>query len=408
MLSAEQNFYLAAAAMQLHNLLINRAHNMSSSHSPSVDEGRVASVPSAAEHFLKPFFAALVFGLIASALYGFWTPDFTRFVSFAGVSCMVAGASLGVGALLGFLFGIPRALANDKGAASEPVSSDQGEETNHGLHPLSKHYSPNTNLEQISDWLTKILVGVGLTQLVNAWDFLGNLATTAAAGMGEPATPVFAISLILYYLLCGFLFGYLWTRLKLAGAFLQADLSMFSARIQRSEELSRKAREQADIAVSAATIGVGKKTPSIPEKSVRSFVATPSVDEAVDDLLKKTTVNEDDPNKGQFGGQPKANGRVLEATVQAMSDQMDLCKVVLKVSSTDPSRKPLTGRVVFHLHPTFVRQEFPVNVNDQGVAELTLTAWGAFTVGAVADDGETRLELDLAELPDAPKKFRER
>jgi len=26
-------------------------------------------------------------------------------------------------------------------------------------------YSGNTNLEQISDWLTKILVGVGLTQL---------------------------------------------------------------------------------------------------------------------------------------------------------------------------------------------------------------------------------------------------
>ena len=382
---------------------------MNSSHSPSAGEGRATSVPSAAGHFLKPFFAALVFGLVASVLYGFWTPDFARFVSFAGVSCMVAGAALGVGALLGFLFGIPRALAEEKGAAAQPVSSDRSEDN--GLHPLSKHYSPNTNLEQISDWLTKILVGVGLTQLVNAWDFLGNLATTAASGMGEPATPVFAISLILYYLLCGFLFGYLWTRLKLAGAFLQADLSMFTARIQRSEEQYRRTREQADIAFSAATIGVGKKMPSTPEKSVRSFVATPSATEAPmaeEEAAKNTAVNEDDPNKGQFGGRSRSNDRILEATVQAMSDQTDLCKVVLKVSSTDPAKKPLTGSVIFHLHPTFARQQLPVKVNEQGVAVLTLTSWGAFTVGAVADDGQTRLELDLADVSGAPRKFRER
>jgi hypothetical protein len=33
---------------------------------------------------------------------------------------------------------------------------------------------------------------------------------------------------------------------------------------------------------------------------------------------------------------------------------------------------------------------------------------GAFTVGVAADDGNTRLELDLAQLPDAPEMFRSR
>jgi hypothetical protein len=39
---------------------------------------------------------------------------------------------------------------------------------------------------------------------------------------------------------------------------------------------------------------------------------------------------------------------------------------------------------------------------------LKLTAWGAFTVGVLADEGRTKLELDLSELEDAPEDFRSR
>jgi hypothetical protein len=49
-----------------------------------------------------------------------------------------------------------------------------------------------------------------------------------------------------------------------------------------------------------------------------------------------------------------------------------------------------------------------VSVSPAGVAELSIDAWGAFTVGAVADGGLTRLELDLAEHPDFPAEFRAR
>lgn len=61
----------------------------------------------------------------------------------------------------------------------------------------------------------------------------------------------------------------------------------------------------------------------------------------------------------------------------------------------------------FFLHPTFHGNDRPVvAVTPGGTADLALTAWGAFTVGAIADNGATKLELDLAELPAAPAEFK--
>jgi hypothetical protein len=73
----------------------------------------------------------------------------------------------------------------------------------------------------------------------------------------------------------------------------------------------------------------------------------------------------------------------------------------------DPKSAALERNVVFHLHPTFRASVKTVKVRESK-ATLRLSAWGAFTVGAIADEGATRLELDLATLPDAPKEFRER
>lgn len=78
----------------------------------------------------------------------------------------------------------------------------------------------NTNLEQISDWLTKILVGVGLVQLGSIVDSLGDLADYIAEALGGgPAGAPFALALVMYFTVAGFLVAYLWTRLNLTGAF---------------------------------------------------------------------------------------------------------------------------------------------------------------------------------------------
>ncbi len=114
----------------------------------------------------------------------------------------------------------------------------------------------------------------------------------------------------------------------------------------------------------------------------------------------------DDPWKGVFGRQAVSGARELRADVSSLGNGH--YRIRLMVRSTNPKREPLAGYVQFYLHPTFRNDRPFVTVGPSGQAELTLTAWGAFTVGAVADGGRTLLELDLAELASAPADFRAR
>ena len=119
--------------------------------------------------------------------------------------------------------------------------------------------------------------------------------------------------------------------------------------------------------------------------------------------LKKAT-NSDDPQKGVWGEQPEANGRRLSAIVTS-SPVPTLYRVRLKVESID-SNFPLKGFVTFHLHPTF-KNDNPTIAVRNGIAELKLNwVYGAFTVGAEADDGKTKLELDLSQLPGITDEFK--
>jgi hypothetical protein len=103
-----------------------------------------------------------------------------------------------VGSFLGFIFAIPRSLQH-----SEKAGSDE-----------DSFYAPNTNLEQISDWLTKILVGISLvqySQIVAAFDrAVGEMATS----LGNSQERFFAGAILLAYAVAGFFCAYVWTRLR--------------------------------------------------------------------------------------------------------------------------------------------------------------------------------------------------
>lgn len=118
---------------------------------------------------------------------------------------------------------------------------------------------------------------------------------------------------------------------------------------------------------------------------------------------QRATVNPDDPIQGQFGAAAERNGRKITARVHALSD--DWFRIELTVRST--AAPILAGDVEFHLHPTFRPSVVRVSA-DEGSASTSVVAWGAFTVGVVTDEGRTRLELDLSDLRDAPRVFRER
>jgi len=119
----------------------------------------------------------------------------------------VAAAAAMAGGLVGFLFGIPRTV-DSKGSTDQSGTQYQG----------------NTNLEQISDWLTKILVGVGLVQLARAPNALKDLAHSLQAPLGNlSSSGTFGLTLAIAYAVLGFFFLYLWARVRFAGELKEAD-----------------------------------------------------------------------------------------------------------------------------------------------------------------------------------------
>ncbi|MDD4158481.1 MAG: hypothetical protein PHH64_03630 [Proteiniphilum sp.] len=118
---------------------------------------------------------------------------------------IISLASLLVGAVLGFLFGIPR--LNKK--------YDPREE-----YDRNTKYRPNTNLEEISDWLTKIIIGVTLTQLTKIPVYLQDMADRlltdrACMSMNCDLAKPSLIALLIYFTIAGFITGYIYTRLHL-------------------------------------------------------------------------------------------------------------------------------------------------------------------------------------------------
>lgn len=136
----------------------------------------------------------------------------TRSLANISTALLWALACFASGAAAGFLFGIPKILQS-----ADSTSSKAGDESVY-------NQQVNTNLVEISDWLTKIIVGLGLINLVEIPSFVGRVAHTLAASMGDPKDHLaFSAALIICFFVVGFLFGYLSTRLFLAGAFYRAD-----------------------------------------------------------------------------------------------------------------------------------------------------------------------------------------
>lgn len=168
-----------------------------------------------------------VFGLGSLVVYAMTTEW-----SVLGVALIAAVAAFSAGALPGFLFGIPRTLAAESPIPSDKVSGSSAQ------NQLS--HLPNTNLEQISDWLTKILVGVGLVQLGQIGSGLQELADGLAPGLGQHGKPV-AVALLVSFAIAGFLSAYLFTRLRLQSAFALADLVDRVVEERTDEETSASA-----------------------------------------------------------------------------------------------------------------------------------------------------------------------
>jgi hypothetical protein len=163
-----------------------------------------------------------VVGLIAMAIWSFSqikTGQETIGWQTFGTTALVGIASAAVGALLGFIFGIPRTLdpagrVAVAGAVAQggPVASSQAA------------LAANTNLERVSDWLTTLLIGATLVQSQNVITWIGNLGDKFTDGL---TIQVLVPLIVVYYFALAFLGTYLITRLYLTYA-LQQTLALLT------------------------------------------------------------------------------------------------------------------------------------------------------------------------------------
>lgn len=199
----------------------------------------------------KTFFVISGFVLLGLALI-WWNVEVNRLTAIIwSLACLSSGG------IIGFLFGIPRVLQDNPPVAvnnaAKPVAVaggaaavDDANKDDANKTPTAYRIMVNTNLEQISDWLTKIIVGLGLIELRNVPGYLNNLSGYFALGLGgTPQTQSLASAVIVYFVIVGFLGVYLMTRIYLAQVFSRADReTQETAKLERARLTLEEAKEQ--------------------------------------------------------------------------------------------------------------------------------------------------------------------
>lgn len=144
-----------------------------------------------------------------------------------------------IGGLFGFLFGIPRLLQRPQAPpqSNNDISTDKSNSASKdsarpaGSDSTSfRTFSGNTNLEEISDWLTKIFVGLGLTQATNIYAGFLSLVNVldSEATRSQLKMPLIGItfgSVFIASIIGGFLFLYLETRTRVTLLLVVADFA---------------------------------------------------------------------------------------------------------------------------------------------------------------------------------------
>jgi len=202
-------------------------------------------------------------GLAAIVIYAMqW--NLPGFAHIFGNALLLALAALVSGLFFGFLFGIPRTLQENEPAAAATGTASAATPTAAARRTTAARLGVNTNLEQISDWLTKIIVGLGLIHLKDAPGYVNELLGLMVRTLNGDRT--FVLAILVTFSVTGFLLGYLLTRLYLTRALARALLRAEQTAEMISRELARVA---ADIASSppAATQGPDAEPVSTAQKA---------------------------------------------------------------------------------------------------------------------------------------------
>ncbi len=176
--------------------------------------------------------SVLAFGVFIVLVLGLTNSEYDQF-SAAMAGILLSGAAALIGGFIGFLFGIPR---SKQGQVPVPAEGGSGQ----------REYLENTNLEQISDWLTKIIVGLTLVQydkiqaaVVLAGEYFAPALWSGDAKLGTAV----GVAVIIYFFIVGFLFAYLWTRIHMEGVLRWQSLQLS---VEIADALEQKQQDEND------------------------------------------------------------------------------------------------------------------------------------------------------------------
>jgi hypothetical protein len=137
----------------------------------------------------------------ASVLFAVSAPGDLRQRVGVGLTAMALSfAAIAVGAFVGFLFGVPRSRAIEESGADKQHES---------------YFVFNSNLLKVSDWLTTILVGLGLVQLGRVGPAVASFSETIGSPLGGQAySGTFGVAFMLAVGLAALLVAYMWASLR--------------------------------------------------------------------------------------------------------------------------------------------------------------------------------------------------
>ena len=178
--------------------------------------------PSEPGYYMGNAVIVAVAGIVVLAIYG-WASDDADGWEVTALAFLIGAASFWLAGMLGYLFGIPISLQQRSGP-----------------------FKANTSLEQISDWLTKIVIGVGLVEIRALGGWLVDIGDDVASATRLAGARQLFIALILLEAACGFIFFYIWARVHMPKLFLMAERKAEQEARTRDEEASaRVAAERA-------------------------------------------------------------------------------------------------------------------------------------------------------------------
>jgi len=154
------------------------------------------------------FIAAVAIGWGIEFLYGVSAePDLRSGLRTFSLLWFASGAAFFAGTIGGFLFGVPKFVSNP--AVNPPDAS---------------RFKINTNLEDISDWFTKIILGLSLVHVDKVIGFIDSMGDNVAGAIGNvQGAKTIAISAMIYGAVCGFIFAYVWTSTSLRRNFEETE-----------------------------------------------------------------------------------------------------------------------------------------------------------------------------------------